>query len=325
MAMGHNVLFVGSSAIPENTFGGRTAIANMIYALPLDPGTGRPTGIHVVASGLEEPHGVAYRNGDLYFSTTGKLYRIPNIDNVYANAPTPEVVLNFPADDNRVRIPMGSPGMTARVWHQKHPLYFNPRDPNDPAIYTAVGIPCNTCMFPGEPRYGSILKYNLDTKQSTVLANGVRNSVGFDWNPVTGNIWFSDNNRQYIPNPDEINFINPSQRNPHYGVPYVYGRGTFGFTQAEWDEPNKQAAFQFIRGAELSDIPLDEIEPTDYIRPAHELASNTAPLGVKFWGGYPGGPDGAQKLLVALHGGGQEAKPGLEVRMLSIQNNKDSR
>jgi len=60
MAMGKNVLYVGSSAIPSYVYDGK--IGDMIYALPLD-GAGKPTGIHVIASGLEEPHGAAYRDG----------------------------------------------------------------------------------------------------------------------------------------------------------------------------------------------------------------------------------------------------------------------
>jgi hypothetical protein len=58
MAMGKNVLYVGSSAIPSYVYDGK--IGDMIYALPLD-GAGKPTGIHVIASGLEEPHGVSQR------------------------------------------------------------------------------------------------------------------------------------------------------------------------------------------------------------------------------------------------------------------------
>ncbi|MFM9816236.1 hypothetical protein ACKI16_48125, partial [Streptomyces scabiei] len=72
---------------------------------------------------------------------------------------------------------MGEQG--GRQWHQKHPLHFNPLDPEDNALYTAVGIPCNICMVEKDERYGSILKYDLTTGAATVLARGVRNSVGF--------------------------------------------------------------------------------------------------------------------------------------------------
>ncbi|WP_421668258.1 hypothetical protein [Pseudomonas sp. ALK-5] len=155
MAMGKNVLYVGSSAIPSYVYDGK--IGDMIYALPLDE-TGKPIGIHVIASGLEEPHGVAYRDGDLYYSTTGGLYRLRNADENY-KAPEPELVFNFPADDKQFPLPSQASGSSTRIWHMKHPLRFNPLDPSDKWIYTAVGIPCNLCMIPPDKRYGTILRY----------------------------------------------------------------------------------------------------------------------------------------------------------------------
>lgn len=315
MALGENVLYVGSSAIPSYAHNDR--IGDMIYALPLDPESGRPTGIHVVASGLEEPHGVAYRGGDLFFSTTGKLYRIRDIDQVYDKEPSAETVLNFPADDRLLPLPET---YRARIWHQKHPLFFNPLNPDDPDIYTAVGVPCENCKLPADQRYGTILKYNLTTGQSTLLTKGVRNSVGFDWNPATRQIWFSDNNRQHFSNPDEINRINSVRDD--FGVPYVYGRNTLGFTPTEWNDRGDPSKLFLIRGAILSDVPLDEIFVGAYTAPSQEMASNSAPLGIKFWSGYPTGPEGSQKLLVAVHGSGQPEAPGVEVRMLTITNNK---
>jgi glucose/arabinose dehydrogenase len=315
MTLGGNVLYVGSSAIPSYVHNER--IGDMIYALPLDPQSGKPMGIHVVASGLEEPHGVAYRDGDLFYSTTGKLLRIRGIDQVYDKQPVAERVLNFPGDDRLLPLP---DQYRARIWHQKHPLFFNTLDPNDPDLYTAVGRPCENCKVPTEERYGTILKYNLNTGRSTILTKGVRNSVGFDWNPTTGQLWFSDNNRQGMSNPDEINRIGSARDD--FGVPYVYGRDTLGFLPEEWENKDKPGVLPLIRGAILSDIPLDEIFVPAYTAPSHELASNSAPLGVKFWDGYPIGPDGSQKLLVAVHGGGQPEAPGVEVRMLTIVNNK---
>ncbi|WP_223543542.1 DUF1592 domain-containing protein [Pseudomonas sp. GL-B-12] len=311
MAMGKNVLYVGSSAIPSYVYDGK--IGDMIYALPLD-GAGKPTGIHVIASGLEEPHGVAYRDGDLYYSTTGGLYRLRNADDHYKD-PKPELVFNFPADDNLFPLPPLSSGSNTRIWHMKHPLRFNPLDPSDKWLYTAVGIPCNLCMIPADKRYGAVLRYSLETGASEILATGVRNSVGFDWNPKDGKIWFSDNNRQGFPNPDEVNFI----RGPglHFGVPYRFGKDTPGFTQEEY---LNSGVIQppLVPGAIVSDKSLEQINPADYVPAAFESGTNTAPLGVKFWSGYPATAD-TQHLLVAVHGAGSTARPGMDIQMLTIQ------
>jgi glucose/arabinose dehydrogenase len=311
MAMGKNVLYVGSSAIPSYVYDGK--IGDMIYALPLD-GAGKPTGIHVIASGLEEPHGVAYRNGDLYYSTTGGLYRLRNADDHYKD-PKPELVLKFPADDNLFPLPPLSSGSNTRIWHMKHPLRFNPLDPLDKWVYTAVGIPCNLCMIPADKRYGTVLRYSLETGASEILATGVRNSVGFDWNPKDGKIWFSDNNRQGFPNPDEVNFI----RSPglHFGVPYRFGKDTPGFTQEEYQNPGVIQP-PLVPGAIVSDKSLEQINPADYVPAAFESGTNTAPLGVKFWSGYPAAAD-TQHLLVAVHGAGSTTRPGMDIQMLTIQ------
>ncbi|MFP3497509.1 DUF1588 domain-containing protein [Pseudomonas sp. SIMBA_059] len=312
MAMGNKVLYVSSSAIPSYVVDKK--IADMIYALPLDS-TGKPTGIHVVASGLEEPAGVAFRDKDLYYSTTGGLYRLRDADAHYKD-PSPELVFNFPPDDAPFPLPPVSSGSSTRFWHMKHLLRFNPLNPNDRGVYTGNGIPCNECMIPADPRYGTLLRYDLATGKAQILAKGVRNSVGFDWNPKTGEIWFSDNNRQGFVNPDEINRISgPDQ---HFGVPYLFGKDTLGFTEEEFRNPGVIQP-PLVQGAIVSDKSLQQIDPKDYVPPAFELGTNTAPLGLEFWDGFPARA-GTQNMLVAVHGAGTAQRPGMDVRIFSIQN-----
>lgn len=312
MVMGNNVLYVGSSAIPNYSYNAR--IASFIYAIPLDQ-AGRPTGIHLITSGEEEPHGVAYRDGDLYYSTTGKLYRVANVDQTYRD-PRPEVVLDFPPDQDQFRLPNGS----HRVWHQKHPLSFNPFDAADQALYTAVGIPCNHCMVTKDERYGTVLSYDLKTRESRILAKGVRNAVGLAW-ASNGDLWFSDNNRQGFLNSDEVNRIakGATGKQMHFGVPYLYGRDTLGFTQEEYTQPGNIAP-PLLPGAIVSDLPLNQIKPENYQAPAYELGSNTAPLGIAFWKGFHNEPGDLARLLVAVHGTGTQASPGMELRMLTIED-----
>lgn len=315
MAMGKNVLYVGSSSIPHYAHENR--IADFIYALPLDA-QGNPSGTYVLQDKLQEPHGVAYRDGDLYYSTAGGLYRIRNVDDHLDN-PTPELVLRFPADDTRKPLPTEADGEPFRIWHQKHPLYFNPYDPSDRSLYTAVGIPCNVCMIPQDDRYGTVLKYDLDSKQATILATGVRNSVGMAWHPDTGQLWFSDNNRQLLDNSDEINRI--SRNREFFGVPYVFGKATIGYTRHEFDNPEQANEPALLRGAILSDLRPEDVDVRRQTAPVYPLANNSAPLGIHFWTHYPS-PDGARQLLVAQHGGGTADDPSSDVRMLTIVNNQ---
>ncbi|QYJ89855.1 LamG-like jellyroll fold domain-containing protein [Shewanella halotolerans] len=304
MVMGNNVLYVGSSAIPLDSEG----LSGLIYAIPLDPQTGAPGEAYVVASGLEEPHGVAYRDGDLYFSTVGALYKISDIDSNYRKLATPEKIYTYPADEGTVL------GGSFRYWHQKHPLRFNPYDVNDKALYTAVGRPCNVCVMEDQ-RYGTILRLDLETLQTTTVAEGIRNSVGFDWHPVTGEIWFSDNNRQGFDNPDEINRV--TSWGQHFGAPYVFGKDIIGITEGEYNGTEEAAV---PAGGVLSDIAPADINVANYRAPAFELEPFSAPLGVMFWDGYPAA-EGQQQLLFATHATGlKRLRPGLELRMLTLDN-----
>lgn len=308
MAMGNKMLYVGSSAIPNYSYQDR--IAGFIYAITLDD-TGKPTGTYLLASGLEEPHGVVYRDGDLYYSTTGKLYRVRNVDQTFRD-PKPEAVLDFPADQHD--FPLGQP---ERIWHQKHPLHFNPIDPHDKYLYTAVGIPCNLCMIPADERYGSVLRYDLQSGRSEVLAKGVRNSVGFTW-LRSGRMMFTDNNRQGFPNSDEVNLMRGDVQ--HFGVPYFFGRDTPGFTQEEYTEPGSIAP-PLVKGAIVSDKPLNQLKPGDYQAPAYSLGTNTAPLGIENWQGFFTEDDAKfENLVVAVHGTGSVASPGMELRMLTVKD-----
>ncbi|MXR69592.1 hypothetical protein GNT65_13055 [Shewanella sp. JBTF-M18] len=304
MAMGNQVLYVGSSAIPVDNEGA----AGLIYAMALDPQTGEPGEPYVVASGLEEPHGVAYRNGNLYFSTVGALYKISDIDNRYRTLPSAEKIYTFPADEGTVLT--GS----FRYWHQKHPLKFNPYDPDDEGLYMAIGRPCNVCVME-DKRYGTIVRLDLDTL-TTIVAEGIRNSVGFDWHPVTQEIWFSDNNRQGFDNPDEINHV--TSWGQHFGAPYVFGKEIIGITQDEYDGKTSAAV---PAGGVLTDIAPADINIANYRAPAFEVETNSAPLGVMFWDKYPAA-DNQQHLLFATHGNGQKAvRPALELRMLTVNDN----
>lgn len=332
MAMGHDVLYVGSSAIPQYA-GEYGDIAGLIYAVPLDPTTQRPNGeLYLVATKEIEPHGVAYRKGTLYYSTTGTLYRLDNADTSYKD-PHPVVALHFPADDVKFPLPVTRSVSTFRRWHQKHGLFFDPAKPEENRIYTGVGTPCNLClMAPSDDRYGSLMAYDLDSGEGTLLARGIRNAVGMDWNPVTHELWFSDNNRQTtgqdpvtaVKYPEEINRLSEAREN--FGEPYVFGRSTIGYTQGEFagqSDPN--APTGMLPGVVLSDVPPASVQPSNYTPAQVELAPGAAPLGVKFIASatYPGTGDAqSQNLLIAAHGAGSGDDGSPDVRLANIKDNK---
>ena len=107
--------------------------------------------------------------------------------------------------------------LPSETWHGLKYIDFGP----DGNLYIPVGVPCNICLEPqtNDPRFAAIHKY-VDGKLITV-ADGVRNSVGFDWHPVTKKLYFSDNGRDWLgdDSPDcELNVVN--EEGSFYGYPY---------------------------------------------------------------------------------------------------------
>ncbi|MEZ9820097.1 DUF1592 domain-containing protein [Shewanella sp. 10N.286.45.A1] len=322
LVWGDGYLFVGSSSIfPEDN-----ARGNKIYALEYDYQTGELGQPIVVADNLLEPHGVAYREGDLYFSTSTVLYKIEDVINHFGDDDAIEHLVTLPAGDTYFPL-----DLAGKYWHQKHPIKFNTQDPNDSALYMAIGSPCNVCVIPEEPYYGTIVKIDVDTGAKTIIAKGVRNSVGFDWDPQTGDIWFTDNNRQNTDGrseyyPGELNKINAADieanTQPHFGFPYLSGATQIGITpEQEAGSPANLGRFDYLPdNAIYSDIKISDIDPSLYQAPALETEASTAALGLTFWD--PTGATNAQdqrSFVYATHGPGYAGgRPGYEVRQVTV-------
>src|SRR4030066_50598 len=134
-------------------------------------------------------------------------------------------------------------------------------------LYVPVGAPCNVCERE-DPRFASIQRIRPDGTGQETFARGVRNTGGFDWDPATKELWFTDNGRDWLGDdlpPDELNHA--PDKGLHFGFPYRHGK----------------------------DIPDPEFgkkgTPMDVIPPAMELGPHVAALGVRFYTGSP--PPGA--------------------------------
>ncbi|HET6675449.1 MAG TPA: PQQ-dependent sugar dehydrogenase, partial [Nitrospiraceae bacterium] len=153
-------------------------------------------------------------------------------------------------------------------------LAFGP----DKKLYAAVGVPCNICD-PEPDRFGLIARMNQDGSDYEILARGIRNSVGFDWDPTTGHLWFTDNGRDWMGDnqpPDELNHA-PSA-GLHFGFPYCHG-GT------------------------IADPKYGKDQPCDkYTAPAMNLGPHVAALGMRFYAGAMFPPEYQGRIFIAEHG-----------------------
>lgn len=151
MALGDNgTVFVGSRK------------AGNVYALIDSDNDFKADKKIIIATDLFMPSGLAYHNGSLYVAEVDKVWRYPDIEQSLPTIPKPELVYDK------------LPNKSHHGWKF---ITFGP----DGKLYIPVGAPCNVCE--SELPFASILQLDLETKQTTVVAQGVRNSVGFDFHP----------------------------------------------------------------------------------------------------------------------------------------------
>ena len=259
--------------------------AGKVHALRFDASY-RVQQVRIVASGLQRPVGVAYKDGSLYVSAVNRILRYdriePRVQGEHAPAQPPAAVV----------VTDQLPSETHHGWKF---IAFGP----DGKLYVPVGAPCNICQ-PDPRRYASILRMNADGSGSEIVARGVRNSVGFDWQPLTGELWFTDNGRDLLGDdlpPDELNHA--PRAGMHFGYPYCHGG----------DLPDPE--FGARRRCD------------EFAAPAQKLAPHAAALGMRFYTGTMFPPEYRNQIFIAEHGSWNRSKKiGYRVTLVRLQGSK---
>ncbi|MDP1696865.1 MAG: sorbosone dehydrogenase family protein [Xanthomonadaceae bacterium] len=269
MAWGDNgTLFVG------------TREKGQVYAVRDDDGDGRADSVKVIAKGLRMPVGLAFRDGALYVSAVDRIVRFDAIESRLDKPAKPVVVVSDLPDKDH---------------HGWRYIAFGP----DGKLYVPLGAPCNIC---DEPGFASITRMNADGSGREVVARGVRNSVGFDWNPADGKLWFTDNGRDWLGDDvpdDEINIV--ATTGEHFGYPYCHAGSIL--------DP------EFGAGKSCA----------DYRAPTAKLGAHVAALGLRFYTGsqFPAEYNG--DAFVALHGSwNRSKKSGYAVKRVQVVNGQVS-
>jgi glucose/arabinose dehydrogenase len=194
MALGDKgTLFVGSRS------------ARKVYAIVDQDGDKKGDRVHTIASGLNMPSGVAFRDGALYVAAVSRVIRYDGIESKLESPPEP-VVVN------------GSlPSETQHGWKY---LGFGP----DGMLYVPIGAPCNICERTEDERFGTITRMKPDGSGFEIFARGIRNTVGFAWHPRTRELWLAENGRDMMGDdvpPDEL--LRAHKSGLHFGFPYCHG------------------------------------------------------------------------------------------------------
>jgi len=217
----------------------------------------------IIAEKLTQPNGVLFVNGSLYVAAINRVFRYDNIEANLDNIPAPVEMTDA------FKLP-------PEVHHNWKFLAFGP----DKKIYFQVGAPCNVCeVNPGV--HAQIRRYNLDGSGMEIVARGVRNSVGFDFHPKTGELWFTDNGRDWAGEDgfeDELNRVPAERIGAHFGFPYCHGNGQ---PDPDVKVPNACA---------------------NTVLPVITLGPHTAALGMRFYTGKMFPADYRDAILIARRG-----------------------
>ncbi|MYA07845.1 MAG: sorbosone dehydrogenase family protein [Holophagales bacterium] len=251
-----------------------TRQAGLIHALVDSDGDGAADERYQIASGLNSPNGVAFRNASLYVAEISRILRYDGIENRLDSPPQPFVVTD--------RLPTD----THHGWKF---IRFGP----DGRLYVPVGAPCNICNE-ADP-YNAILRMAADGSYQ-IVARGVRNTVGFDWHPVTRRLWFTDNGRDWLGDnspPDELNVL--TSNGQHFGYPFCHGR-------------------------EVSDPEFGALRSCSEFRPpVQELGPHVAALGMRFYTGEMFPERYRGQIFIAEHGSWNRTDPiGYRVMLVRL-------
>ena len=267
---------------PDGTVYVGSMDAGKVYALTDANHDGRAERVRVLASGLRMPVGVAWHDGDLYISAVSRILVLRDIGKHLDDPPAPQVVTSAFPDKRH---------------HGWKFIAFGP----DGKLYVPVGAPCNICAPPLP--YAALWRMNPDGSARQLVARGIRNSVGFAWQPGTGKLWFTDNGRDMlgddIPS-DELNRVD--HMGQHFGYPYCH--------QGDLPDP------EYGKGHACS----------NYAPPALKLGAHVASLGMRFYSGTMFPPRYRGAILIAEHGSwNRTRKSGYRVMAVAVKGDRVER
>jgi glucose/arabinose dehydrogenase len=237
----------------------------IVLVEPDADGDGRSDGQREVLDDLNRPYGLDFHAGWLYVGETDAVGRV-RFDAEKGTAVGPYV-----------RIVTGIPD----GGHWTRTVRFG----EDGLLYLTVGSSCNVCDEE-DPRRAAIVRYGPDGSGEELYATGLRNAVGIDWRPATGELFANDNGRDLLGDdfpPCELNRV---VRGGFYGWPVASGDNVPDPDMGEGQEERIASA----------------------LPPVHHYAAHNAPLGLTFVRGRRVPADFSDAALSALHGSWNRTK-----------------
>lgn len=240
-------------------FVGNRGGSNTVYAVVDENKDGVSDRVVTIARGLNAPNGVAFKEGSLYVAEINRIIRFDDIEDRLSNPPEPVVVFD---------------GYPTEGHHGWKFIAFGP----DGKLYVPVGAPCNICEKK-DPVFASITRINDNGTGMEIYAHGVRNTVGFDWHPDTGELWFTDNGRDRLGDDSPGDELNRAEKeDEHFGFPFCHA----------------------------GDVPDPDFgskrKCSEFKKPFRVLGPHVAALGMRFYTGESFPEEYRGKIFIAEHG-----------------------
>ncbi|HIG07472.1 MAG TPA: sorbosone dehydrogenase family protein [Methylococcaceae bacterium] len=229
-------------------------------------------------SGLNLPSGLAFYKNWLYIAEShaiGRIHYDPIKQQISGDYTI--IINNLPDGGN----------------HWTRTIKFSPNG----KLFIAVGSSCNVCEEDHHFR-ASLLTYHPDGSHGEIYATGLRNTVGFAWEPNSQRLFGVDNGRDFLGDdtpPDEINWI---QKGHFYGWPYSHSN----------NHPDPQY------GSDKSHEVARSTPPYQHIN------AHSAPLSILFLKHPRFPPHLRQKALITLHGSwNRSTKTGYKIIAVDLK------
>ncbi|ERM81070.1 hypothetical protein P872_20880 [Rhodonellum psychrophilum GCM71 = DSM 17998] len=237
---------------------------------------------------LNQPYGMLILNNTFYVANTDGLYRFPYREGQQRIEEKGEKIMELPA------------GGYNNHWTRN--LIANAEGTK---IYVSVGSASNAGEhgMEEEIRRACILEINPDGSSEVVFATGLRNPVGMDWNPVSGELWTAVNERDELGDHLVPDYITSVKRNAFYGWPYSY--------YGQIPDPRMEGrGMELVEKALVPDVPV---------------GNHTASLGLVFYDGKQFPEKYRNGAFVGQHGSwNRAALSGYKILFVPFENGKPS-
>ena len=256
----------------------RRSVGDVVMLRDAD-GDGRADGARTVAS-RSGMHGIAFDGDKVFLATVNDVY-VADVDQDGGFGPLRRIIYDLPDGGQ----------------HPNRTLAIGP----DGMLYISAGSTCNACAETN-PESATMLRAMPNGASRTIFATGLRNTIGFDWEPSSGQLWGMDHGIDWLGDEEQIEELNSIRRGEGYGWPYVYGMGQIN------PQDNPPPGLTLEKLAERSE------------RPALGYTPHSAPMQMVFYDGAMFPPEYRGDAFVAMRGSWNRRPPsGYEVTRVNFE------